>query len=122
MMDGGQAVDISGLSERTLVKELRRLFLSLNLKETGDHVFLLKSGGSPTLDVLGPIIRSHGQPQEQQVDQFSSEKGMQLGSPDERNGQLTYDANLSCPPEDAFGPRRRCPDVPIFLSIIETLK
>ena len=65
MIDDGQAVDIRGLSEKTLVKHLRRLFLSLNLRETGDNIFLLKSEGYPTLEVLRPVIRGYGQSSKQ---------------------------------------------------------
>ncbi|XP_071691562.1 uncharacterized protein [Rutidosis leptorrhynchoides] len=57
MIDDGQAVDISGLSEKSLVKYLRKLFLSLNLNENGRLVFLLPSGAPPTLEVVGAVIR-----------------------------------------------------------------
>ncbi|KAJ0700374.1 putative DnaJ domain, Chaperone J-domain superfamily [Helianthus annuus] len=56
MIDDGQAVDISGLSEKSLVKYLKKLFLSLNLNEKGNLVFLLPSGVPPTLEVVGSVI------------------------------------------------------------------
>ena len=57
MIDAGQAVDISGLSEKSLVEYLRKLFLSLNLNDNGRLVFLLPSGVRPTLEVVGAVIR-----------------------------------------------------------------
>ncbi|KAJ0883895.1 hypothetical protein HanPSC8_Chr10g0427101 [Helianthus annuus] len=56
MIDDGQAVDISGLSEKSLVKYLKKLFLSLNLNEKGNLVFLLPSGVPPTLEVVESVI------------------------------------------------------------------
>ncbi|KAL3503999.1 hypothetical protein ACH5RR_033840, partial [Cinchona calisaya] len=114
MIDDGQAVDIRGLSERSLIKHLRRLFLSLNLKETGDHVFLLKSEGRPTLEVVGPVIWGYELPQKQKLDHFTSEKDVHSVSPDARSKQVIEDANMSNPSEDAIGPRRRVigPEMP----------
>ena len=40
MIDDGQAVDIKGISEKSLMKHLKKLFLSLNLEENGDRVDL----------------------------------------------------------------------------------
>ncbi|KHG00844.1 DnaJ subfamily C member 14 [Gossypium arboreum] len=66
MIDDGQAVDIKGISERSLNKHLKKLFLSLKLKENGDRVFLLSSKSRPTLDVVGHLIQAHTEPKEQQ--------------------------------------------------------
>ncbi|CAI9287155.1 unnamed protein product [Lactuca saligna] len=63
MIDDGQAVDISGLSEKSLVKYLRKLFLSLKLNENGRLVFLLPSDVPPTLEVVGAVIRPKSGPQ-----------------------------------------------------------
>lgn len=68
MIDDGQAVDIKGISERSLMKQLKKLFLALNLKENGDRVFLLRSNAHPTLEVVGSIIHSHMAPKERQID------------------------------------------------------
>ncbi|XP_018459038.2 uncharacterized protein LOC108829934 [Raphanus sativus] len=57
MIDDGQAVDIKGISEIALKKRLKKLFLSLKLKERGDRVFLLPPGASPSLDVVGHLIK-----------------------------------------------------------------
>ncbi|KAL3638735.1 hypothetical protein CASFOL_016642 [Castilleja foliolosa] len=73
MIDDGQAVDIRGLSEKSLVKHLRRLFKSLNLKENGVQVFLLPHKASPTMDIIGPIIRAHLQP-EKELDHLESQR------------------------------------------------
>lgn len=68
MIDNGQAVDIKDISERSLVKHLKKLFISLNLKENGDRVFLLPSKAPPTLDVVGPLIQSYMHPTTEQAD------------------------------------------------------
>lgn len=64
MIDDGQAVDIKGISEIALKKRLKKLFLSLKLKERGDRVFLLPPGASPSLDMVGHLIKAG----EEQVD------------------------------------------------------
>ncbi|XP_022718240.1 uncharacterized protein LOC111276730 [Durio zibethinus] len=74
MIDDGQAVDINGISERSLKKHLKKLFLSLNLKENGDRVFLLSSNSRPTLDVVGHLIQAHTEPKEQQPTNSGSVK------------------------------------------------
>ncbi|CAN6972733.1 unnamed protein product [Brassica rapa subsp. trilocularis] len=67
MIDDGQAVDIKGISEIALKKRLKKLFLSLKLKERGDRVFLLPPGASPSLDMVGHLIKAG----EEQVDDSS---------------------------------------------------
>ncbi|KAF7820069.1 DNA ligase 1 [Senna tora] len=66
MIDDGQAVDIKGISERSLMKHLKKLFLSLNLKENGDRVFVLPSKVRPTLDIIGTLINSYINPIKEQ--------------------------------------------------------
>lgn len=56
MIDNGQAVDIKGISEKSLVRHLKKLFLSLGLKENGDGLFLLPSNACPTLEIVEPLI------------------------------------------------------------------
>ncbi|GMH21798.1 hypothetical protein Nepgr_023640 [Nepenthes gracilis] len=67
MIDNGQAVDIKGISEKLLMKHLKKLFLCLNLKHNGDGVFLLRSNARLTLETVGPIISSQIEASEQQV-------------------------------------------------------
>ncbi|CAN7092313.1 unnamed protein product [Brassica rapa subsp. narinosa] len=67
MIDDGQAVDIKGISEIALKKRLKKLFLSLKLKERGDRVFLLPPGASPSLDMVGHLIKAG----EEEVDDSS---------------------------------------------------
>ncbi|KAJ8541722.1 hypothetical protein K7X08_002538 [Anisodus acutangulus] len=131
MIDDGQAVDIGGLSEKMLVKRLRKLFVSLNLKETGDHVFLLPSKASSTLETVGPLIRSQMQLHRQEFHQNDEQSkpldsgvgqencNANLGLPNEEatdhNANLSlpsdnatsYNANLSLPAEICTGPKRR---------------
>ncbi|GAB2251938.1 hypothetical protein Droror1_Dr00004785 [Drosera rotundifolia] len=56
MIDNGQAVDIKGISEKLLIRHLKKLFVSLKLKENGDGVFLLRTNARPTLEIVGPLI------------------------------------------------------------------
>ncbi|CAA0827824.1 DNAJ heat shock N-terminal domain-containing protein [Striga hermonthica] len=104
MIDDGQAVDIRGLSEKSLVKHLRRLFKSLNLKENGDRVFLLPRKAGPTLDVVGPIIHSHLQPQKElsHLDLPTDAPSV----PPEPKAVHAKD-NVDNAKEDAVGPRKR---------------
>ncbi|KZV40901.1 hypothetical protein F511_05146 [Dorcoceras hygrometricum] len=111
MIDQGQAVDIGGLSERSLVKHLRRLFMCLNLKENGDHMFLLPHKATPTLKVVGPIIRSQMRPQKQ-LDHLDSPEEAPLVSPasESRHVDKIVDdikEDSAGPKEDSVGPRRR---------------
>ncbi|KAH6765186.1 DNAJ heat shock N-terminal domain-containing protein [Perilla frutescens var. frutescens] len=111
MIDEGQAVDIRGLSERSLVKHLQRLFISLNLKENGDKIFLLPDKASPTLDIVGPIILSHMQPQKE-LEQLESHKEAKSvpPAPEMECGANNVDDRK----EDSVGPRRRVigPEMP----------
>ncbi|KAE8693516.1 DNAJ heat shock N-terminal domain-containing protein isoform 2 [Hibiscus syriacus] len=95
MIDDGQAVDIKGISERSLNKHLKRLFLSLNLKENGNRVFLHSSKSRPTLDVVGHMIQAPTEPIEQQPTNSGSVKDGQVM--DENNSDK----------DDSAGPKRR---------------
>ncbi|XP_073124524.1 uncharacterized protein [Henckelia pumila] len=111
MIDQGQAVDINGLSERSLVKHLRRLFMCLNLKENGDQLFLLPHKVTPTLKVVGPIIRSQLQPQKQ-VDHLAPLEEAPLGSPASESRHVNKMVDDT--KEDSIGTRRRTigPEMP----------
>lgn len=104
MIDEGQAVDIRGLSEKSLVKHLRRLFISLNLKENDDKIFLLPDKASPTLDIVGPVILSHIQPHKE-LEHLESHKEAKLVPPAPEMGTGTN--NVDDKKEDSVGPRRR---------------
>ncbi|KAL8485989.1 hypothetical protein ACS0TY_028048 [Phlomoides rotata] len=104
MIDEGQAVDISGLSEKSLVKHLRRLFISLNLKENGDKIFLLPHKASPTLDVVGPVIHSHVQPQKE-VEHLESQRAADSVPPVSKMEPVT--GNVDDTKEDSVGPKKR---------------
>ncbi|KDP47085.1 hypothetical protein JCGZ_03893 [Jatropha curcas] len=102
MIDDGQAVDIKGISERSLIKHLKKLFISLNLKENGDRVFLLPSNACPTLEIVGSLILAHSESKVQQIDDTNSEP------PAAEVKQLSDDSNLSMPsPIDNSSPPRR---------------
>ncbi|CAH9083687.1 unnamed protein product [Cuscuta epithymum] len=121
MIDDGQAVDISGLSEKLLVKRLRKLFLALKLREKADLVFLLPSKARPTLERVGSIIKLHTQQQNHHLDTSVMQMDKHSKSPDADYKQGTYnvnmsfpnqdtgsyDANLCLPNEQTTGPRKR---------------
>lgn len=56
IIDSGQAVDVRGISDKSMVKLLKKLFLSLKLKRNEDGVFLLPPNRLPTLDVVGSLL------------------------------------------------------------------
>jgi len=104
MIDNGQAVDIKDISEKSLVKHLKKLFISLNLKENGDRVFLLPSKASPTLDVVGPLIQSM-HPGNDRADP-SAELPETCTVPAE---QVADDHSTEPPEDHSVGPRKRLP-------------
>ncbi|KAF9661634.1 hypothetical protein SADUNF_Sadunf19G0089200 [Salix dunnii] len=116
MIDDGQAVDIKGISERSLIKHLKKLFISLNLKENGDRVFLLPPKAGPTLEVVGPLIQACAEPKEQQIDHSIPSRDVDSMPPDAEHKQETDDNNVAVPSsrDDATAPRRRVigPEMP----------
>lgn len=109
MVDDGQAVDIKGISERSLIKHIKRLFLSLRLKENGHRVFLLPSKACPTLEVVGPLIRTHMEPKEQQVDHSIPENGVQSVAADASCRHVLDENNVAGPSieDNVSAPKRR---------------
>ncbi|WOL11755.1 vitellogenin-1 isoform X1 [Canna indica] len=59
MIDSRQGVDVRGISDRSLVKLIKKLFQSLKLKRNENGVYLLSSKGVPTLDIVGSTLCSH---------------------------------------------------------------
>ncbi|QCE07996.1 nucleolar and coiled-body phosphoprotein 1 [Vigna unguiculata] len=107
MIDNGQAVDIKGISERSLAKHLKKLFLSLNLKENGDRVFLLPSKGRPTLDVLGPLINSYTNPINEHAEASAPVPESSSVPVDVGNEKMVDDHVLASPDDHSVGPRKR---------------
>ncbi|KAL4323941.1 hypothetical protein GQ457_11G011530 [Hibiscus cannabinus] len=105
MIDDGQAVDIKGISERSLNRHLKKLFLSLNLKENGDRVFLLSSKCRPTLDVVGHLIQAPTEPEEQQPINSGSMKDSQT-VPEHTECSQVMDENNS-DKDDSAPPKKR---------------
>lgn len=56
MIDSGEGIDISGISDKPLVKRLKKLFRSLRLKESASGAYLLPPKHVPTLDIVGPLL------------------------------------------------------------------
>lgn len=113
MIDDGQAVDIKGLAEKSLVSHLKKLFLSLSLKEKGDKVFLLPPKVKPTLEVILPIIQNHMQSQKQELDP-AVQNNIQSPSLDVDDKQERDDAGISNVKGDVHGPRKKAigPEMP----------
>ena len=109
MIDDGQAVDIKGISERSLIKHLKKLFLSLRLKESGDRLFLLPPNARPTLEIVGPLIHAHVEPKEQQLDHSVSANGVHSVVEDAECGEVMPENNVAGPnlEDDTIAPRRR---------------
>ncbi|XP_065880693.1 uncharacterized protein [Euphorbia lathyris] len=80
MIDDGQAVSIKGIFERSLSKHLKKLFMSLNLKERGD-AFFLPSNSPSTLELVGPLIQIHMEPKEAECKQVSDDNNIPVPSP-----------------------------------------
>ncbi|CAI0557142.1 unnamed protein product [Linum tenue] len=116
MIDGGQAVDIKGISEKLLAKHLKKLFVSLKLKENGDRVFLLPSNHRPTLEILGSLIEDHREPKGRQPDDAATENGVHPLGTDEESKRALDDSDSPKPSTsaDIAGPRRRVigPEMP----------
>ena len=109
MIDDGQAVDIKGISEKSLAKHLKKLFLSLNLMENGDRVFLLHSKARPTLDVVFPLIQSYMNmtPLNEQADTSAPVPESSSVPIDTGNKQMVDDHATAAPEDHSVGPRRR---------------
>lgn len=108
MIDNRQAVDIKGISERSLIKHLKKLFLSLSLKESGDNVFLLPSNVRPTLEIVGPLLNASTELKSEQLDCSAPLENKNPASDGEGRQEMDdNDNNVACPEDDAVGPRRR---------------
>ncbi|XP_004299779.1 PREDICTED: uncharacterized protein LOC101310027 [Fragaria vesca subsp. vesca] len=101
MIDSGQAVDIKGISERSLIKHLKKLFLSLELKES-DCVFVLPSNVRPTLEVVGIMIPTSLDTKPPLGEMHSEQR-------DEEYKQVVGDDNMTlpCSDDNVAGPSRR---------------
>ncbi|CAM8985516.1 unnamed protein product [Rhodiola kirilowii] len=110
MIDDGQAVDISGLSERALIKILKRLFASLKLKENDVGVYLRPSNVIPTLDVVGPFLTGETRSKENQRGKSVSDKDSESDSGNASDSGKESGAGDSKPlpsPDVASPPKRR---------------
>lgn len=108
MIDDRQAVDIKGISEKSLVRHLKKLFVALSLKESGDRVFSLPKEVRPTLEVVGHLFRTSPEIETEQLDR-SAQSDDSKPSQETESRQNTYDANVPLPAncDDDTGPRRR---------------
>ncbi|PIA39359.1 hypothetical protein AQUCO_02600072v1 [Aquilegia coerulea] len=114
MIDDGQAVDTRGISDRSFVKQLRKLFLSLNLKESDVGIYLLPPEVRPTLEVIGPMISLYERPREQKLSHSDSPSHAQsIPSNEERKQTINENDGSHCVKDDS-APRRRVigPEMP----------
>ncbi|KAI3774500.1 hypothetical protein L1987_49058 [Smallanthus sonchifolius] len=107
MIDDGQAVDISGLSEKSLVKYLKKLFLSLNLNEKGKLVFLLPSGVPPTLEVVGSVITKLKSQGPSIIDNHEPHNDLHTEQPNEEHKLDDGGSNLTHAQDDVPAPKKR---------------
>lgn len=110
MIDAGQAVDIKGISESVLKKRLKKLFVSLKLKERGDRVFLLPPGASPSLDMVGHLIKGGEEEVEKNLGDSASVKNTEAATTgkDGAKKDLADENNLgSNSADDVTGPKKR---------------
>lgn len=106
MIDDGQAVDIKGISEIALKKRLKKLFLSLKLKERGDRVFLLPPGASPSLDMVGHLIKGDKEEVEDSVPLKNAEAAA-CENDGTKKGLADENSLGSKPADDVAGPKKR---------------
>ncbi|XP_042456468.1 uncharacterized protein LOC122041014 isoform X2 [Zingiber officinale] len=108
MIDSGQGVDVGGISDKSLVKLLRRLFQSLNLKKNDYGVYLLHRKGIPTLDIVGPILCPYLKTGDS-LHPVSKEPHTQVSSPSEHSpkDQAENDTNLNELQDEGPTPGRR---------------
>ncbi|KAI3803878.1 hypothetical protein L1987_32042 [Smallanthus sonchifolius] len=107
LIDDGQAVDISGLSEKLLVKYLKNLFLSLNLNEKGKVVFLLPSGVPPTLEVVGSVITKLKSQGPSIIDNHEPRNDLHTEQPNEEHKLDDGGSNLTQAQDDVPAPKKR---------------
>ncbi|MFS7900884.1 hypothetical protein Hanom_Chr00s148048g01821111 [Helianthus anomalus] len=107
MIDDGQAVDISGLSEKSLVKYLKKLFLSLNLNEKGNLVFLLPSGAPPTLEVVGSVISKSKSQGPSINDNYEPPNNLHTKQPNEERKLDDGGSNPTYTQDDMPAPKKR---------------
>lgn len=99
MIDDGQAVDIKGISDTLLRKHLKKLFISLDLEQNRDGVFLLPSNVPPTLQVVGPLIHSYVASGKEDLNSSAPLSETHSVATDERNEKMVDDEVPSPAPQ-----------------------
>lgn len=62
MIDNGEGVDLSGISDKSLVKLLKKLFTSLKLEKDRYGVYMLPPKAVPALDTIGSTLDQYINP------------------------------------------------------------
>lgn len=94
VIDSGEGVDIKGVSDKSFAKLLKKLFLSLNLKENGKGIFSLPSMEMPTLKLIGSSLCSHMKSRENHSAAAGPLKGQQT-SPSHHESIKNLETNAS---------------------------
>lgn len=117
LIDSGQGVNIKGISDKSFVGLLRKLFFSLNLKEIRG-VFSLPQMAMPTLELIGSILFSHlnSRQDHSAVSEPEGQQNIPCGSESTENGH-TSDPKLAEQQENVeylVPPKRRVcgPEMP----------
>ncbi|KAK8958613.1 hypothetical protein KSP40_PGU017413 [Platanthera guangdongensis] len=118
LIDSGQGVNIKGISDKSFVGLLKKLFFSLNLKENGKGVFSLPYMTMSTLELIGSILLSHLKSRQDHsaVSEPERQQNIPCGSESTEN-RHTYDPKLAEQQENVeylVPPKRRIigPEMP----------
>ncbi|ONK79163.1 uncharacterized protein A4U43_C01F3570 [Asparagus officinalis] len=110
MIDSGQGVDVSGIPDESLVKQLKKLFVLLKLKRNESGVFLLPELGHCTLDIIGPILCSHLKARDEDLPNSSSPIREQSSKSERESVKNEVDADVARVPESL--PKNESPTPP----------
>ncbi|KAG0464090.1 hypothetical protein HPP92_019725 [Vanilla planifolia] len=93
LIDSGQGVDIKQVSDKGLVRLLKKLFISLNLKRDEKGIFFLPTTRIHTLEVIGSTFYAHIKPREDDsIDTVSPKRHTHLDlSPKSSENQYIHD-------------------------------
>ncbi|KAG0464109.1 hypothetical protein HPP92_020178 [Vanilla planifolia] len=93
LIDSGQGVDIKQVSDKGLVRLLKKLFISLNLKRDEKGIFFLPTARIHTLEVIGSTLYAHIKPREDDsIDTVSPKRHTPLdSSPKSSENQYIHD-------------------------------
>lgn len=98
MIDNGQGVDLSGISDKSLVKLLKKLFSSLKLEKDRTGVYVLPPKAVPTLDIMGSTL-------DQYINPKHASDSEQNGSKNDHLVNINDDQLISSKDEQLVNPK-----------------